>query len=66
MRAFGPPMALDPVCGVAVNPHTAVWMLWYKGTPYYFCSEECHMAFDLHPETYRKRALERREKGAIY
>ncbi|HTD82020.1 MAG TPA: YHS domain-containing protein [Thermoplasmata archaeon] len=59
-------MALDPVCGTAVNPHTAVWMIWYKGTPYYFHAEECHMAFDLHPEKYREKALERREKEAIY
>ncbi len=59
-------MAVDPVCGTAVNPHTAFWMIWYKGTPYYFCAEECHMAFDKDPEKYRELALERRESERIY
>ena len=61
-----PPMALDPVCGAPVNPHNAFWMIWYKGTPYYFCGEDCHMAFDRHPEKYRLKALERREKERIF
>ena len=59
-------MAVDPVCGMALNPHTAFWMIWYKGTPYYFCTEECHMAFDKEPEKYRERALEKRESERIY
>jgi YHS domain-containing protein len=59
-------MALDPVCGTPVNPHSAFWMIWYKGTPYYFCGEECQMAFDRKPEEYRERALERRESERIY
>ena len=59
-------MALDPVCGASVNPHNAFWMIWYKGTPYYFCGEECQMKFDRHPETYREKMLERREKERIF
>ena len=59
-------MALDPVCGVEVNPHTASWMLWHKGTPYYFCNEDCHMKFDRRPEMYRQKAFERRESERIY
>ena len=59
-------MAVDPVCEKPVNPHNAYWMIWYKGTPYYFDTEACHMAFDLHPEKYREKALERREKERIY
>ena len=43
-------MAIDPVCRDPVNPHTAFWMIWYKGTPYYFCSEDCHLKFDRSPE----------------
>ena len=59
-------MALDPVCGVAVNPHNAFWMIWYKGKPYYFCGEECQMVFDRQPEKYREKALEQRDKERIF
>jgi len=59
-------MALDPVCGTAVNPHNAFWMIWYKGKPYYFCGEECQMVFDRHPEKYREKALEQRDKERIF
>ncbi len=59
-------MAVDPVCGTRVNPHTAFWMIWYKGTPYYLCSEECQTTFDRHPGRYREKALERRESERIY
>ncbi len=59
-------MAVDPVCGMPVNPHTAFGMVWYKGTPYYFCGEECHMVFDKDPEKYRELALEKRESERIY
>lgn len=59
-------IAIDPVCEQPINPHNAHWMIWYKGTPYYFCSEKCQLAFDRKPEHYRQLALERRAKEAIY
>jgi YHS domain-containing protein len=59
-------MAVDPVCGTPVNPHTAYWMIWYKGTPYYFCGEDCQMKFDRKPEHYRQLVLERRQNEAVY
>jgi len=59
-------MAVDPVCEKPINPHTAYWMIWYRGTPYYFCSEECQLAFDRQPEYYRELVLERRAKEAVY
>ncbi len=59
-------MAVDPVCEKPINPHNAYWMIWYKGTPYYFCSEECQLAFDRKPEHFRQLALERRQKEAVY
>jgi YHS domain-containing protein len=46
-------MAVDPVCETPVNPHTAKGgMIWYKGAPYYFCSETCKEKFDIAPATY--------------
>src|SRR3989475_13258053 len=62
----GATMAVDPVCGKPVNPHNAYWMIWHKGTPYYFCGEDCQLKFDHKPEHYRFRALDRREKESIY
>jgi YHS domain-containing protein len=59
-------MAVDPVCEKPVNPHTAYWMIWYKGAPYYFCGEDCQMKFDRKPELYRLKALERHENQAVY
>jgi len=58
-------MAVDPVCEKPVNPHNAYWMIWYKGTPYYFCSEECQLKFDYKPEHYRVHTLERRQNQAV-
>ena len=66
VRVFGRLMALDPVCEKPVNPHNAYWMIWYKGTPYYFDNEECQLKFDAKPEHYRLLALERREKQSVY
>ena len=65
-RMSGATMAVDPVCGKPVNPHNAYWMIWYKGTPYYFCGEDCQLKFDHKPEHYRLLALDRRQKEAIY
>lgn len=63
---MGRALALDPVCGVEINPHTAFWMIWYRGTPYYFDAEDCQRKFDRKPEHYRQLALERREAERIY
>ncbi len=59
-------MAVDPVCEKPINPHNAYWMIWYRGTPYYFCSEECQLAFDQKPEHFRQLVLDRRTKEAVY
>lgn len=59
-------MAVDPVCEQPINPHNAYWMIWFKGTPYYFCSEECQLSFDRQPEHFRQLVLARRAKEAVY
>src|SRR6266571_4213180 len=58
----GSTMAIDPVCGKPVNPHNAYWMIWYKGTPYYFDNEDCQLKFDHKPEHYRLATLDRHQK----
>ena len=45
-------MAIDPVCGMEVEPSTAQYKTLYKGKIYYFCSPQCKKAFEENPEHY--------------
>ncbi len=45
-------MAKDPVCKKEVNVKEAKFTSRYKGSTYYFCTEECKKAFDKDPEKY--------------
>jgi P-type Cu+ transporter len=47
-------MAIDPVCGMKVDPHTAKHRAEYGGRPYYFCSAGCREKFLTDPERYLK------------
>jgi Cu+-exporting ATPase len=59
--------AVDPVCGMSVDPHTTPHRHTYQGHPYYFCSAGCKTKFAADPQKY----LGAREpapavEGAIY
>ena len=41
--------AIDPVCGMTVNPKHAAAQVDYGGTTYYFCSKHCAASFDQDP-----------------
>jgi len=43
-------MATDPVCGMAVDPHTTPHRAEHGGRPYYFCSARCREKFLAEPE----------------
>jgi YHS domain-containing protein len=45
----------DPVCGVEVNAMNARGQREYRGTIYYFCSEEHQSLFQQNPEKYVQR-----------
>src|SRR3954471_2823966 len=45
-------MALDPVCGMTVEPASAAGKVDYKGKSYFFCSQHCVHAFKADPEKY--------------
>ena len=45
-------MAIDPVCGMEVEPKSAAATYEYKGQTYYFCSPGCKAAFQKDPEKY--------------
>ena len=47
-----PGSVIDPVCGMAVDPHTTPHRHTYQGRPYYFCSAGCRTKFAAAPARY--------------
>ena len=45
-------MALDPVCGMTVDPARAAGHVEHEGTTYYFCSKGCVAKFSADPKKY--------------
>jgi Cu+-exporting ATPase len=44
--------AIDPVCGMEIDPATAAGASEYQGTTYYFCSVGCKRQFDKDPQVF--------------
>ena len=44
--------ALDPVCGMTVNPDSSAGSFEYQGKTYYFCSTHCLHRFQQNPESF--------------
>jgi YHS domain-containing protein len=44
--------AIDPVCGMSVDPEQAEYRSFQKGEVYYFCSAGCKESFDKDPGKY--------------
>src|SRR5690349_7657306 len=44
--------AVDPVCGMSVDPHTTPHRHTHQGRPYYFCSAGCRTKFAADPVRY--------------
>jgi Cu+-exporting ATPase len=44
--------AIDPVCGMTVDPAHAAGSSTYDGTTYFFCSAGCKTKFDQNPTTF--------------
>jgi Cu+-exporting ATPase len=53
-------LALDPVCGMSVDPATATARSDYDGKSYVFCSAGCKSAFDKDPDQFVGRAAQHR------
>ena len=45
-------MVRDPVCGMLIDPDTAVATRQHAGQLFYFCSQECVDKFDADPHHY--------------
>ena len=59
--------AVDPVCGMTVDPHSARNRADYRGHTYYFCSAGCRAKFVNDPQKYLgEREPEPVAEGAIY
>jgi class 3 adenylate cyclase/YHS domain-containing protein len=52
----GHPLALDPVCQMAVDPDHAAGRLVYRDTAYFFCTLTCAGHFAQHPERFADRS----------
>lgn len=52
----GPGHAVDPVCGMRVDPASAKAAATYKGVDYLFCCAGCKTKFDANPEQYLAKA----------
>ena len=44
--------AVDPVCGMKVDPTSAAATREHEGTTFYFCSPGCAQTFDSDPHRY--------------
>jgi Cu+-exporting ATPase len=59
--------AIDPVCGMTVDPHTAKHRAEHHGHSYYFCSAGCRTKFIANPQKFLgEREPEPVAEGAIY
>jgi YHS domain-containing protein len=47
-------MAIDPVCGMEVDPDETEFKTEYMGKTFYFCNERCMEAFEKRPKFYIK------------
>jgi Cu+-exporting ATPase len=46
--------AVDPVCGMTVDPDRSKLISIHRGYKYYFCAEGCLKSFEADPEKYLK------------
>jgi Cu+-exporting ATPase len=61
-------IAIDPVCGMRVDPATARHRFAYNGQDYYFCSRRCRERFEAEPGKFLqpKQAEPAAPAGTIY
>ena len=56
MAAHGPrtagATAIDPVCGMTVDPPTTPYRTEHEGRTVYFCAASCQARFEANPDRY--------------
>jgi P-type Cu+ transporter len=60
--------AVDPVCGMTVDPQTSKHRSGYRGNTYHFCSAGCRTKFEAAPQQYLEKATGHADvpEGTIY
>jgi Cu+-exporting ATPase len=58
-------MAVDPVCGMEVDPQSAAGTTQYHGTTYFFCAEACKKKFEDDPEAYLDQSSEGEQPAEV-
>ena len=59
-------MAIDPVCGMTVDEHSAAGSAEHHGEHYYFCSTNCLNKFQAAPGNYIRPPATRAVPSAVY
>src|SRR3954451_21043444 len=49
---LAPAAAVDPICGMTVDPAHAAGSVEHEGRKYYFCSPHCVQKFRSNPQAY--------------
>src|SRR2546430_1058300 len=57
LKIVQPNLALDPVCGMKVDPAKARGQAEHGGQKFYFCSPSCAQKFQMNPEQYLNRPM---------
>jgi P-type Cu+ transporter len=52
MANMTPQQAIDPVCGMTVDPQKTPYSYEYEGKTYFFCSSSCRHKFESDPKKY--------------
>ena len=53
----------DIVCGMDIEMASAAGRTDYRGQTYYFCGSKCKEKFDLSPEQYLGKSVEKPKSG---
>ena len=53
--------AVDPICGMAVDPCKTALTAEYENKKFYFCAEGCLKAFEKNPAKYKAGARARKK-----
>ena len=57
--------AIDPICGMTVDPKSAKFKTTYEGRTYYFCAPGCLSTFEREPEKYRSQVESSNPVGGL-
>ncbi len=57
--------AIDPVCGMRIDPHKTQHRATHQGRPYYFCSAGCRTKFTATPDKYLSPQADQKAPASV-